>query len=96
MALCTRSRLSHTLASGNPTMVIEGNPPSETSTSTLTGNASTPKIAVVRRMANTGCYPCKHSAAAEVGEPRRTDPRWAKCASRGYSGDRRNRHPLGH
>jgi hypothetical protein len=54
MALCTRSRLSRTLASGSPTMVMAGSPPSETSTSTRTGKASTPKSAAVRRMASTG------------------------------------------
>src|SRR6266850_5057908 len=47
----TRSRLSRTLASGKPTIVNEGNP-YDTSTSTWTGQASTPKTAAVRRHAS--------------------------------------------
>src|SRR5262245_21319010 len=62
IALLTRSRLSRTLASGRPTIVNEGNP-NDTSTSTFTAHASTPKRAAVRRQAsmparhaNTGTY----------------------------------------
>src|ERR1039458_5332599 len=47
MALLTRSRLSRTLASGRPTIVKPGKP-NDTSTSTWTGQASTPKRAAVR------------------------------------------------
>jgi hypothetical protein len=52
-ALCTRSRDSRTLASGSPTIVIAGNPPSETSTSTSIGYASMPNVAAVRSVAST-------------------------------------------
>ena len=52
MALRTRSRLSRTLASGNPTIVNAGRP-NETSTSTLTAQASMPNTAAVRRLAST-------------------------------------------
>ena len=44
--------LSRMLASGSPTIVKLGNP-KETSTSTWTGHASTPKTAAVRRQAST-------------------------------------------
>ena len=52
MALRTRSRLSRTLASGRPTIVNDGMP-NDTSTSTWTGQASTPNTAAVRRHAST-------------------------------------------
>ena len=52
IALRTRSRLSRTLASGRPTIVNTGMP-KDTSTSTCTGQASTPITAAVRRHAST-------------------------------------------
>ena len=51
IALRTRSRLSRTLASGKPTIVNLGIP-NDTSTSTWTGQASTPKTAAVRKPAS--------------------------------------------
>src|SRR5688572_13709569 len=54
----TRSRLSRTVASGNPTMVKWGSP-NETSTSMWTGYASTPNTAALRRVASTIAQCCK-------------------------------------
>src|SRR4029450_6279549 len=51
MAERTRSRLSRTVASGRPTIVKWGRP-NETSTSTWTGYASTPKTAALRSVAS--------------------------------------------
>jgi len=48
----TRSRLSLTVVSGRPTMVMPGNPPPDTSTSTETGSASTPNTAAAWSRAN--------------------------------------------
>ena len=45
IAVRTRSLLSRTVVSGKPTIAMPGNPPPETSTSTDTGCASTPKTA---------------------------------------------------
>ena len=66
IALRTRSRLSRTLASGRPTIVKSGRP-NETSTSTWTGQASTPKRAAVRRQASTR-RPAARAAARPRGE----------------------------
>ena len=52
IAVLTRSRLSRTVASGNPTIVTPGRPPA-TSTSTETGIASTPKTAAALNRAST-------------------------------------------
>src|ERR1043165_9674024 len=51
MALLTRSRLSRMLVSGSPTIVNSGIP-FETSTWTMTGSASTPMSAALRRLDN--------------------------------------------
>src|SRR5688572_30398694 len=59
IALLTRSRLSRTLVSGRPTIVNDGRP-NDTSTSTLTAQASTPNSAAVRKHAST---PARHANA---------------------------------
>jgi hypothetical protein len=53
MAVRTRSRLSRTVRSGNPTIVMPGRP-GDTSTSTDTGTASMPHTAAARSLASTG------------------------------------------
>src|SRR5437870_1096841 len=65
IALLTRSRLSRTLASGRPTIVNAGKP-NATSTSTWTGQASTPKTAAVRSLASTP-WPVQDAARFDTG-----------------------------
>ena len=63
MAVRTRSRLSLTLVSGRPTRLKLGNP-YDTSTSTTTGQDSSPKTVAVRNVASIAhSPPCKDVAA---------------------------------
>ena len=75
IALRTRSRLSRTLASGRPTIVKVGSP-NDTSTSTWTGQASTPKTAAVRTQASTRFDPMQGGPQARI-----TGSRWKQGAS---------------
>src|SRR4029450_7501847 len=70
MALRTRSRLSRTDVSGSPTIVIPGRP-NETSTSTLTVQASIPYTAAVRTHASIDSYDARARTHGFTQDPRR-------------------------